>query len=329
MKISLWSAIRLLDGLYELNSMPKLADGKYAICCEDGWYSMKTREAASDLASGELEYVDLVMTRIAELGGEPPLPEIELDGDVCLRFDSETSLGEPQGWIYLKDGTSLEITHEEHGLSASEQYFSARLHCSEKDFEDDKFHSTMGIIEQCSGGLASIGPMVDRVIEERGIEEPFKEPDHASIWEDVGPRAVMSLIAVLYEKKLAQGKSEQEADREADEDACEMTGISLSDLGDLYEDAGFDRPTTAPDPEWTPCTKDLPVTPTRDENPEVLITTLDKTDGVREVFKGFYEDGEWWTQWIFGCKRISEDPLGASVEVIAWKPLPKPYGKEV
>ena len=31
-------------------------------------------------------------------------------------FNDETPLGEPQHWIYLKSGRSLEITHEEEGL---------------------------------------------------------------------------------------------------------------------------------------------------------------------------------------------------------------------
>ena len=35
---------------------------------------------------------------------------------MCNIFESETEYGEPQIWIYLNDGTSIEITHEEYGI---------------------------------------------------------------------------------------------------------------------------------------------------------------------------------------------------------------------
>ena len=61
-------------------------------------------------------------------------------------FNDETSLGEPQHWIYLKSGRSLEITHEEDGLSENKQYFSIRLHCSEEEFDNGEYNSTVGVI---------------------------------------------------------------------------------------------------------------------------------------------------------------------------------------
>ena len=61
-------------------------------------------------------------------------------------FNDETPLGEPQHWIYLKSGRSLEITHEENGMPASKQYFSIRLHCSEEEFDNGEYSSTVGVI---------------------------------------------------------------------------------------------------------------------------------------------------------------------------------------
>lgn len=61
-------------------------------------------------------------------------------------FNDETPLGEPQHWIYLKSGRSLEVTHEEDGLSENEQYFSIRLHCSEEEFNNGEYSSTIGVI---------------------------------------------------------------------------------------------------------------------------------------------------------------------------------------
>lgn len=333
MNITTTSAKKLLSALYELNSLPKTAEGNYVICHENGWYATTPEEAAAELANGDIASVDLVMERIAELSGKTPeMPDLKLQDGTILSFDEESALFEPQAWLYLKDGTSLEITHEEVGFELSEQYFSARHHCSEKDFDDDTYHSTMGVIDQRSGKLADIAPMVDRIVRECGIAEELK-PEPEANWEDIGPRAVLSLVAVLYEKKLVQGKTEDEADREADEDVCEMTGLTLSQLGDLYDCAGLDRPKEISNDGWTLCSDALPVTPygveNGVENPEVLITVLDKADGVREVFKGFYEDGEWWTQWVFGCKRISEEFLSENLEVIAWKPLPNPCRTEV
>lgn len=72
---------------------------------------------------------------------------------ICFEnlVNSETSYGEPQAWIYLEySDRSIEITHEEYGLDESEYYYSLRLHCSDDDFDNDKYHSTMGIIYEYS-----------------------------------------------------------------------------------------------------------------------------------------------------------------------------------
>lgn len=61
-------------------------------------------------------------------------------------FEDETAFGEPQHWIYLKSGRSIEITHEEYGLSENEQYFSIRHHCSEEEFDNGEYSSTVGVI---------------------------------------------------------------------------------------------------------------------------------------------------------------------------------------
>ena len=61
-------------------------------------------------------------------------------------FNDETPLGEPQHWIYLKSGRSLEVTHEEDGLPENEQYFSIRLHCSNEEFDNEEYSNTVGVI---------------------------------------------------------------------------------------------------------------------------------------------------------------------------------------
>ena len=61
-------------------------------------------------------------------------------------FNDETPLGEPQHWIYLKSGRSLEITHEEAGLPEEQQYFSIRLNCSEEEFNNGEYYKTCEVI---------------------------------------------------------------------------------------------------------------------------------------------------------------------------------------
>lgn len=61
--------------------------------------------------------------------------------------ETETALGEPQYWLYLKSGRSIEVTLESDGIQEEDQYYSVRLHCSEKEFEEDAYHETCGIID--------------------------------------------------------------------------------------------------------------------------------------------------------------------------------------
>lgn len=94
---------------------------------------------------------------------------VTIDGkEYILPFDSCTAFGEPQAWVYLKDGTSLEITHEEEGLSDDKQYYSLRLHCSDEDFDNDVYRGTMGIIDQYCGDAIDVIKALMGVIAHRG-----------------------------------------------------------------------------------------------------------------------------------------------------------------
>ena len=61
-------------------------------------------------------------------------------------FNDETPLGEPQHWIYLKSGRSLEVTHEEYGLLEDKQFFSIRLHSTDEEFYNGEYSNTVGVI---------------------------------------------------------------------------------------------------------------------------------------------------------------------------------------
>lgn len=60
---------------------------------------------------------------------------------------NETNYGEPQAWIYLEDNRSIEITIEQEGLPKKDYFYSIRLHCSEDEFNTNRYNSTTGIIE--------------------------------------------------------------------------------------------------------------------------------------------------------------------------------------
>ena len=89
------------------------------------------------------------------------------------------------------------------------------------------------------------------------------------------------------------------------------------------EDATYQRiaelPAAQPEPHWIPCSERLP-----ENDNEVLITVWDAEDDYVEVYKGFYQGHEWWTQWCHGCSKIKDEPCGENI-VIAWMSLPEPY----
>ena len=78
-------------------------------------------------------------------------------------------------------------------------------------------------------------------------------------------------------------------------------------------------PSVQPEQRWIPVTERLP-----ENDNEVLITVWDAEDDYVEVYKGFYQGHEWWTQWCHGCSKIKDEPCGENI-VIAWMPLPEPY----
>lgn len=114
MKTTKESALKHLDLLYKLNGIGKTAAGDFVLAYDTGWAPCPPDEAAEDLA-GNLSGIDAIREKICKAGDENtilPVPDLIVEGRTII-FDDETEYGEPQAWIYLKDGTSLEITHEE------------------------------------------------------------------------------------------------------------------------------------------------------------------------------------------------------------------------
>ena len=129
------SAMLLLDRLYKAGLVGKYSTGEYVIASETGCFGMTPEEAAEDL-SPKLADIDLLLKRSAFK--DITIPDLLICDPLAnskhvVNFDSKTEHGEPQAWIYLKDGSSIEITHEEYCLDPNEQYFSLRHHCSEEE----------------------------------------------------------------------------------------------------------------------------------------------------------------------------------------------------
>jgi hypothetical protein len=74
---------------------------------------------------------------------------------------------------------------------------------------------------------------------------------------------------------------------------------------------------------WIPASERLPELP---QGKDEVLVTLEDEDGDKDVYKGFYEDGLWWTQMYCGCNNINI--INPQAKVIAWMPLPEPYRED-
>ena len=78
----------------------------------------------------------------------------EMLTDIRNQFESEdncTACGEPEAWVYLENGRSVQIVHEEEGLLPDSQYFSVSLHCTDDEYDNGYCHGSCGMISSsCS-----------------------------------------------------------------------------------------------------------------------------------------------------------------------------------
>lgn len=84
--------------------------------------------------------------------------------NTILKNPSETEYGEPQWWIYLKSSRSIEITLESYGLEPEKCYYSVRYNCTDKEFVNDNFHDTLGVIDQ--GVTSDVGQNPENTLNE-------------------------------------------------------------------------------------------------------------------------------------------------------------------
>lgn len=95
--------------------------------------------------------------------------------------ETDTALGEPQWWVYLKSGRSIEITLESAGLPEKRRYCSVRLHASDDEFDRDEYHSTVGVITtQCTADIGN--RTTEELLDEAtGIAVAIADTEHEAI----------------------------------------------------------------------------------------------------------------------------------------------------
>lgn len=103
--------------------------------------------------------------------------------------ENTTSYGEPQAWVSLDNGRSIEVTYEQDGLEEKDYFYSVFLHCTEREFDNNDYASTNGVIVRYNSKMGdSIDSLSDLV---RGVlrcndEEPIEEHSKPSLDEKIG-----------------------------------------------------------------------------------------------------------------------------------------------
>lgn len=102
--------------------------------------------------------------------------------DVKRQLESEencTAYGEPQAFVTLENGRSIEITLEKEMLPETDYFYSARLHCTEEEFDNNDYHSTVGIINSIASASANVDEIKDLLIASLKCNEQYPVADHS------------------------------------------------------------------------------------------------------------------------------------------------------
>ncbi len=92
------------------------------------------------------------------------LPIILIDG-VPMEFTYDGEIN-PSAWLYLSDGTYLEIEHEER-MPVNERYFYVRHHCSCRDYRMGLYSESEGcMLQMTADSFSEAARMVRETIEE-------------------------------------------------------------------------------------------------------------------------------------------------------------------
>jgi hypothetical protein len=93
-------------------------------------------------------------------------------------FPDQTSFGEPQLFVSLPFGRSLEIVYEDTG--DNNRFYSFRIHCSDEEFDNEAFQKTNGILAEETADDFSFDTVFSkldwaiRIAKETPVEKPLK-----------------------------------------------------------------------------------------------------------------------------------------------------------
>ena len=79
-----------------------------------------------------------------------------------------TEYGEPQAFVTLANGRYIEVTLEQEGLQKKDWFYSVRLHCNQREFDDGEYRGTCGIIDlynTASGDVNEILSLLELALE--------------------------------------------------------------------------------------------------------------------------------------------------------------------
>lgn len=210
-------------GIYSYNG-----DNEYYLISKEGEYDLVLDDSFEGIGKNNLtllegeEILDIanreLLANLAEYSRENIkglIPERELVGlhvlelalnpnDVNLIFESVkrqleseencTGYGEPQAFVTLENGRSIEVTLEKEMLPETDYFYSARLHCTEEEFDNKDYNSTVGIINCVTSASANVDEIMDLLIatlkcnEQYPIENHSKKPSLDSVIDNAQER---------------------------------------------------------------------------------------------------------------------------------------------
>lgn len=81
------------------------------------------------------------------------MQELVMVSDILVQL-GDNPADEEIAWIELRNGRSIEVMVNK----LDKAWYAARLHCSSVEYDADKFHKTLGVIEQyCTTDLSEDG----------------------------------------------------------------------------------------------------------------------------------------------------------------------------
>lgn len=173
-------------------------------------------EYSREHAKGLLPERELAGLHVLELALKPGDIETIFE-DVKRQLESEevtTEYGEPQAWVYLENGRSIEVTLEKEMLAPEDYYYSSRLHCTEEENDNNDYVSTVGIINSLASASANVDEIKDLLIANLKCNERYPVAAHSQ--KESTPQSLADKIAAAESKRTANARDAKEKPEKGD-----------------------------------------------------------------------------------------------------------------